>query len=325
MVGVAGLDRNLEVPADQTIDGVPFVFGGWSDGNPNRTRRISFPTANTTLVALYRPLNAVGLSESGEPRPGPVYEAERGRSISATKVRLKGRYTGGGFAAFTAAGQGLTFPVNVRKSGTYAIVLRYAHGETEPLPVILSVDGVVAAEAQLKPTTSWQGWKTASIRVQLPGGPSQVRLELGASGTLNVDSLRIGRVLQEAETATLNGAAAVINPPLPGRLGFVQLRGRNNSADRPTAIEWNVAAETTGTFNLNVRYANGSSETQTIEVLDVDSGNVVSINLPPTGSWSTWLYATAPIALTSGPHKLRLTCSVSSAVAIDSLLLSPPA
>jgi hypothetical protein len=46
--------------------------------------------------------------------------------------------------------------------------------------------------------------------------------------------------------------------------------------------------------------------------------------LPPTGSWSTWEYATAPITLIAGTHKLRLTAPVASPVAIDSLVLSPP-
>jgi glucose/arabinose dehydrogenase len=320
-VGVAMIERTLEAPATRIIDGVPYVFDRWSDGNTNSTRDFSFPSQNTTLIAQYRPFVAEG--PAVQPGAGTIYEAESAKLKGATKVRLKARHTGDGFVALSTADQEITWPINASKAGNYSLVLRYAHGEKDALPVAFSVNGNLAANATLKSTANWNTWKTVNVRVQLPAGTSDVRLDLNATGTLYVDSVRVGKAISEAELATVDGGVVVSNPPTPSASGFVQLRTKGK-ASPAVAVEWTVEAAIGGTHDVYLLYANGSAEMRTVEVIDVNSGAKATIALPPTGSWSTWQYATGSIPLAAGSHKLRLTTAVASTVVIDSLTLSPP-
>ena len=324
VVGVVGVQRTLEAPLTADVGGVLYEFDKWSDGNTNAVRDLPFPGADTTLVAQYR--NA----STGEPPPPPpdpvgtIYEAEKGRVIGATRIRLKSRYTGDGFANLTDVGQAITWQVDAAKARTYALVFRYAQTEDAPLPVVVNVNGTVAAEANFKPTANRHLWRNGLIRVELPAGTSDVRLETTTTGALKVDSLRIARVVQEAETATLTGgAAATISPPAPGGNGLVELHTRRASS-APATIEWTTDAATDGTHELSLRYANGTGQTVTVQIADVATGETVTINLLPTAGWSELRFAKASINLTAGKHKLRLTSTLPSAVELDQLVVSPP-
>jgi glucose/arabinose dehydrogenase len=51
--GVAGIERRISVPATQEIDGVTYVFDGWSDGG-DRDHTVSTPLVDTSYVARWR-------------------------------------------------------------------------------------------------------------------------------------------------------------------------------------------------------------------------------------------------------------------------------
>ena len=51
--GVAGVDRQIEAPATETIGGVTYTFVGWSDGG-SMVHDISTPAIDTTYTAMYQ-------------------------------------------------------------------------------------------------------------------------------------------------------------------------------------------------------------------------------------------------------------------------------
>jgi glucose/arabinose dehydrogenase len=59
---VAGYHRQLEAPAEATINGVRWAFIGWTDGDPNRVRALVTPTEATTYTARYAPHSAATAS-----------------------------------------------------------------------------------------------------------------------------------------------------------------------------------------------------------------------------------------------------------------------
>ena len=58
VVGVAGMLRSLQAPSSGIAGGVIYQFTGWSDGVSTADRTLVFPSADTTLTALYQ---AVGI------------------------------------------------------------------------------------------------------------------------------------------------------------------------------------------------------------------------------------------------------------------------
>jgi glucose/arabinose dehydrogenase len=61
-VGVVGVQRTLEAPATQTVNGVTYMFDSWSDSG-DRSHNISFPGSNTTYVANYEPVILAYISD----------------------------------------------------------------------------------------------------------------------------------------------------------------------------------------------------------------------------------------------------------------------
>ncbi len=75
-----------------------------------------------------------------------------------------------------------------------------------------------------------------------------------------------------------------------------------------SGVNWSVSIPTTGTYQLEVRYANNSSANDRSARLIVDGTTRISnISMPPTGSWSAWSSST-PVTLTlsAGIRSLRL-------------------
>ena len=91
-----------------------------------------------------------------------------------------------------------------------------------------------------------------------------------------------------------------------------------------STIEWTIDAATAGVHDLNLRYANGSGETRSVQIQSLTTGETLTLDLPPTAGWSDLQYATASTPLTAGKHKFRLTSALATPVAIDFLMVSPP-
>ncbi|MCA9258874.1 MAG: NPCBM/NEW2 domain-containing protein, partial [Planctomycetales bacterium] len=63
VTAVVGIERTLEAPPSQIVDGTAYLFTGWDDGTPTRIRTIDTPAVETAYTALYGPTALTFLSE----------------------------------------------------------------------------------------------------------------------------------------------------------------------------------------------------------------------------------------------------------------------
>ncbi|GLY36816.1 alpha-xylosidase [Amycolatopsis sp. NBRC 101858] len=243
-------------------------------------------------------------------------------------------YTGEGFlAGFESAGNSATADVLAATAGTYNVTARFANGQggdgqhvTRTLSV--SVDGGSAQKLTLPTTADWNSWATASVAVSLSAGRHNLRLErtAGDSGNVNVDALAVltpgaafppasaraftGCALDvscEAESGLRTGSAVVAtdHAGYAGR-GFVAELNRGSSLTHRV-----VAVPAAGTYQLSVRYANGTGgdglhQTRTATV--AASGVTRTLSMPATANWDTWGSASVPVDLKAGTNDVVLGC-----------------
>ncbi|MFC5096952.1 TIM-barrel domain-containing protein [Amycolatopsis plumensis] len=243
-------------------------------------------------------------------------------------------YTGEGFlAGFESTGTSATADVSAATAGTYNVTARFANGTggdgqhvTRTLSV--SVDGGAAQKLTLPTTADWNSWATASVPVTLTAGRHNLRLERTASdsGNVNVDAIAVlppgasfppasaraitGCALDvscEAESGLRTGSAVVAtdHTGYAGR-GFVAELNRGSSLTHRV-----VAVPSAGTYQLAVRYANGTGgdglhQTRTATV--AASGVTRTLSLPATANWDTWGTASVPVDLKAGANDVVLGC-----------------
>ncbi|WP_410632483.1 TIM-barrel domain-containing protein [Amycolatopsis sp. cmx-4-83] len=243
-------------------------------------------------------------------------------------------YTGEGFlAGFESAGTSATADVEATAAGTYSLAVRFANGQggdgqhvTRTLSV--SVDAGAPQKLTLPATTDWDTWAVASVPVTLGAGHHSVRLQRTAadSGNVNVDALAAlpagaafppasaraytgcpAGVSCEAEAGLRTGSAVVAtdHPGYAGR-GFVAKLNRGSAlTQRITDVA------TAGTYQLSVRYANGTGgdgrhETRTATV--AANGVTRTLSLPVTDDWNAWKTASVPVDLRAGANDVVLGC-----------------
>lgn len=120
----------------------------------------------------------------------------------------------------------------------------------------------------------------------------------------------------EAEHAVLSGA--VVGNGYSGYSGSGYVDFINASNDY---IEWTANAAAAGTYELEFRYSNGSTNRPLRLSIN---GTVVqsSVSFPNTGGWGTWSTVKVQASLSSGSNKVRLTAIGSSGPDIDYLNLT---
>ncbi|UOX91733.1 carbohydrate-binding protein [Amycolatopsis sp. FBCC-B4732] len=243
-------------------------------------------------------------------------------------------YTGEGFlAGFESAGTSATADVEATAAGTYSLAVRFANGQggdgqhvTRTLSV--SVDAGAPQKLTLPATTDWDTWAVASVPVTLGAGHHSVRLQRTAadSGNVNVDALAAlpagaafppasaraytgcpAGVSCEAE-AGLRTGSAVVATDHPGYAG----RGFVAELNRGSAVTQRITdVATAGTYQLSVRYANGTGgdgrhETRTATV--AANGVTRTLSLPVTDDWNAWKTASVPVDLRVGANDVVLGC-----------------
>lgn len=107
-------------------------------------------------------------------------------------------YSGSGFAAgFQNDGQGVKFSVNTPKSGEYALVLRYAAGDTDSIGQSISVYVNGQKSKQIVSSLrSWELWGDLAVNVDLNEGANEiiVRRDEGDAGQINLDYITVKEV-----------------------------------------------------------------------------------------------------------------------------------
>jgi hypothetical protein len=127
-----------------------------------------------------------------------------------------------------------------------------------------------------------------------------------------------GQTIYEAENATLSGP--VVASDYAGYTGTGYADYANSSNDY---IEFALNANSSGSYPIAFRYANGSAGDRPLQ-LSVNGVAVVgSLSFPPTGGWGTWLYsATNGVTFNAGLNKVRITATGSSGGNVDHLLVT---
>jgi hypothetical protein len=81
-------------------------------------------------------------------------------------------------------------------------------------------------------------------------------------------------------------------------------------------IEWSVYAPLAGTYQLQWRYANGTSNNRTGAVSVGGATQAAGISFPSTGVWTSWSVTTSvPVWLSAGNNRIRLIAEMSEGLA----------
>ncbi|MFD0327346.1 carbohydrate-binding protein [Streptacidiphilus monticola] len=206
----------------------------------------------------------------------------------------------------------------------------------------LYVGGSKVKQVSLPATADWNTWATETETVTLAAGANSLayRFDSTDTGNVNLDSITLDTTggaggspspspsasssstpppsgqLYEAETAFTTGGPALATS-LAGYTGSGYLTGFSSGA-RATVT---VAAPTTGSYPLTLRYANATGATRTLSLyLDGIRNQQLSL---PTGSG--WLTVTQNVPLRSGINLIGLQADSAdngSGVALDDLTVT---
>jgi hypothetical protein len=193
--GVAGIERVIEAPSPQTVDGINYEFVRWSDGGA-ATHAISTPATNQTITAYYLPL----YNEA-------EWAAVSGATIRAAYMGFKGT----GYADYDLnTGGWIEWTVEVPTAGDYRLDFRYANGSgTRPLR--LSINGQERVASLAFPTTSgWVNWSVIQNVQSLQAGTNKIRMTTIGSNGPNIDYLLI------SQTSSVPSVSTPTFNPVPG-------------------------------------------------------------------------------------------------------------
>ena len=182
-------------------------------------------------------------------------------------------------------------------AGTYAVTARFANGTAGTSTHDVSVNGG-AATAISYPVTGWDNWTSTTLHLNLKAGDNVVRFTKGA-GYAELDYLGTSRY--EAENAVLNRASVRFATTGASSNRVV---GKIDYSD--SWIEFrDVTVPAAGTYQLRVRFANGSGATSTHN-LSVNGGASTPLSYANTG-WDTWTTTTISLSLNAGANTIRFT------------------
>lgn len=120
----------------------------------------------------------------------------------------------------------------------------------------------------------------------------------------------------EAEAQTWQEATIDSNHAGFTGSGFV-----NTSNFAGVWFELGVDVPVTGTYNITVRYANGSSA-RAQQILVNGQNAIASVDFPGTGAWATWANVTFSVNLTAGANQVRFVSLTSGGAAnIDNITI----
>ncbi|MBD2843751.1 carbohydrate-binding protein [Paenibacillus sp. IB182496] len=303
---------------------------GWAIG-----RDLYGPVTYVKLAAGAATAKTLSVSGSVSPAASAErLEAERaslsGDSIAGMAVAADdhGGYSGTGFAAgLDNAGAAVTFYADVRSGGDYEVALRYANATGGAKAISLFVNGSYVKQVTLPALANWDTWATQTATLPLEAGRNSITYryftDAGDTGNVNLDYIEVPFVpsqsAYEAESAALTGGAGTNTDHWHYTgTGFVD----GLSATDAEAL-FRVDVPAAGSYDVAVRYANGSGSAKTISahVNGVDQGQ---LTLPsPSMNWNVWQDSVQTYTLAAGTNTiaLRVDSGDSGGVNLDRLLV----
>ena len=251
--------------------------------------------------------------------PQLTYQAESATLSGVVVATENAGYTGSGYADYqNNTGDYIQWTVQAPAAGTYVLEFRYANGGGAERPLDITVNGADAGTAPFAATAGWTSWAIQGVLVQLKSGANTVRAtDTGASGG-NIDWLGISQdavptpqQTYQAESATLSGVIAATENA--GYTGSGYADYQNNTGDY---IQWTVQTQTTGTYVLEFRYANGGTTNRPLNIT-VNGNDAGTVPFAPTGSWTTWTVQPVTVQLQGGTSSIRATDTGASGGNID--------
>lgn len=249
---------------------------------------------------------------------------------------------GGGFnVGWISPGEWLSYPISVAAGGTYRLEARVAaYGPGGAFH--LEVDGAPAGHAMNIPNTGgWQNWTTVATGVTLAPGAHTLRVLFDRTGATGiVGNLNVIDAIAVAEPSSwpFGGAPAA----LPGRveaerfdngpsgLAYHDEDAWNSGGQfRATAVDIEPTTDAGGGFNVGwmapgewLAYSAVLSADASLRFdvrvaalgpggrfhLEIDGADISGpLSIVDTGGWQNWItVSTGPVALSAGPHVLRV-------------------
>lgn len=273
-----------------------------------------------------------------DPCKGSI-QAEDFCSLDGVIETTNGGYFGDSYVNFdNAAGTKATYFIVSEVPQTVTFNLRFANGTTGNRNLKVLVNGEEqVANLEIPSTNSWTNWVITQATVDLDtgynvltfealssnGGPNLDIITYSADGILKgdcsiptdcngvifgnavVDACGIctggntgvvpcAGAIQAEDFCSLDGVTETVNG---GYLGdsYVNLDNRSG-----TTVTYYIVSADTQTFSLKVRYANGTTSGRNMKVLVNNEVQIAALPMPPTGAWTTWVLADAPVTLQRG-------------------------
>lgn len=245
------------------------------------------------------------------------YEAEEA-SLSGNTLQTMasvatnhGNYEGKGFVeGLKNHGAAVTFYPKVTVDGDYNVKIRYANATGSDKTISVYVNGERVEQVTLPSLASWDIWSDMEATIPLTSGNNSVKLmynsDAGDTGNVNIDYIKLPLVPEiakyEAESAILRGGAGInTNHYYYTGVGFVDGYGTTGAN-----TEFQIYAPTSGTYNVEVRYANGNRSTKTLSVY-LNGADVKTVSFSsPSGNWNDWTKTTFAVSLQQGINTLSL-------------------
>jgi hypothetical protein len=188
VTGADGTVHTLNVPSSS----------GWTK---RELTGIALPAGTATVTVTGGSGNLIAdqfslVRQGGGTDPGQAtrYEAEgAGATCTGTIDTNHSGYSGTGFCNGGNTDSAYAeFTVQASAAGTATVSLRYANGGTTDRPGDLIVNGTLVETTPFASTSTWTGWTTRTVTVQLRAGANTIRWDpTTASGLPNIDYLDV--------------------------------------------------------------------------------------------------------------------------------------
>lgn len=238
-------------------------------------------------------------------------------------------YSGTGFVdGFHNDGAGVTFYADVVTGGDYDVDLRYANASGSAREISIFVNGKRVNQTSLANQLDWSTWAIQTETLPLSAGRNVITYkyysEAGDTGNVNLDNITVpfapNVAKYEAESAHLSGGPSTNkNHWFYSGASFV-----DGLTSTGAEVEFQVDVPSSGNYETVLRYANGSTSTQTLSTY-VNGIDVNQISLPsPSANWNEWQDHTQTLSLNAGSNTLayKYDATDSGNVNLDRLLIS---
>jgi hypothetical protein len=212
-----------------------------------------------------------------------------------------------------AAGDQMTYNINVATAGVYTVSFRVASPYAGAAFQVQNALGSSLATVAVPNTSAWQVWTTVSATVTLPAGQQMLKIvSSNATGwnlnwmQLTLQAVVTGKAIpgtiQAEDYDNMTGIATEATTDASGGkdVGWIDAAG--------DLMSYNVNVATAGVYTVSFRVA--SVYTGAVFTLQNASGySLATVTVPNTGGWQVWTTVTAAVTLPAGAQALKIVSS----------------